>query len=142
MHTTPRPATARLLAVCTLLLGLFLMHGAPVAAGGCHNGMTHAVAAPGMASPHQAHAAGAATVDRRPSAAPTRATTHSGAACLSTPAHGRVTLAAPPQVAVLALVLLAGTGALACAAGAAGLRRRGPPGGGRPLLLQVCVART
>ncbi|MFE4599712.1 hypothetical protein ACFRKE_02510 [Kitasatospora indigofera] len=142
MHTTTRPATARLLAVCTLLLGLFLMHGAPVSAGGCHDDMTHAVAAPGVASPHDVHTAGAAHgADRGPTAAPDTTMAHGGTACLSTPAHGRAAQAAPTLLAVLALALLAGAGAHACLAGAAGLRRRGPPGG-RSLLLQVCVSRT
>ncbi|WP_354637148.1 hypothetical protein [Kitasatospora camelliae] len=143
MHTTTRPATARLLAVCTLLLGLFLMHGAPVSAGGCHDDMTQAVAAPGVASPHEAHIAGAShAADRGPSAVPATTAAHSSTACLSTPAHGRVTLAAPSLLAVLALALLAGAGALGRVPGVAGLRRRGPPHGGRSLLLQVCVSRT
>ncbi|MCU7820650.1 hypothetical protein [Kitasatospora sp. DSM 101779] len=143
MHTTTRPATARLLVVWAVLVGLFLMHGAPVAAGGCHDDMTRAVAAPGMAAPPHAHTAvGAADDDRVPSAAPSEARAHGGAACLSTPAHGRITLAAPSLLAVLSLALLASTCALRHPTGSAGLRRRGPPAAGRPLLHQVCVSRT
>jgi hypothetical protein len=144
MHTTPRPATARLLTVCGLLLGLFLMHGAPVAAGGCHDDMTRAVAAPGMASPHHADTAPAVVAARTggPSAAPGQADPRGGAACLSTPAHGRVALAAPLLTAVLSPALLAGAGAPGRATGVAERRRRGPPAAGRSLLHQVGISRT
>jgi hypothetical protein len=37
---TGRPGWARWTAVCGLLLGLFLMHGAPSSATGCHDSMT------------------------------------------------------------------------------------------------------
>ncbi|MFG2820996.1 hypothetical protein ACGFX4_16410 [Kitasatospora sp. NPDC048365] len=141
MHTSSSPATARLLVVCTLLLGLFLMHGAPLAAGGCHDDMARAVAAPAMASPHLAHPATADdAAGRGPRAAPAAADTRGGSACLSTPAHGRVVLDPPPLLAVLSVALIVGTGMLATTAGTA--RLRGPPGSGRRLLLQVCVART
>ncbi|MEU0603423.1 hypothetical protein ABZ484_35155 [Streptomyces sp. NPDC006393] len=138
---------ARLLAVCAVLFGLFLMHGAPTtAAVGCHGGAMAGDSASFMASGQEAapmptaqapgtHGPGAAVRVAGTSGTP-------GVLCVSTPAQERVPLPAPGLLAV------AGAGALALWT-AAGLRaavggtgRRGPPAGGRDLLLQVCVART
>ncbi|MFF7183587.1 hypothetical protein [Streptomyces sp. NPDC008121] len=124
-------AGARVLAVCVVLFGLFLMHGSPAtAASGCSSG-TESVSMPGHAaamSPEATHG---------PASAVAGPGSHAQS-CVSTPAH-RFTL---PAVAV---------GVVAIAASMLVLQRgqvprgdrplRGPPGG-RSLLLQVCVART
>jgi hypothetical protein len=135
---------ARLLLACAVLAGLFLMHGSPFgAAEGCHG----AAAAPaGMSVPAAAMA---------PKGPVTAAHQHPGSAragvlpavrghlCVSTPARPRLVLpAGGPLLAVAApaAVLLAFGRLLG---GPHRARRRGPPPpGGRPLLLQVCVART
>lgn len=175
-------ARARWLAACALLLGLFLMHGAPASAGtGCHatasgpaqTALGHeAGAASGPAqtpSGHEAgapfgHEAGAAPGHEAPSGAPAPsaagAVPHQGyapqtasavasmagmggAVCLATPVRGGVPLQAPTALPAAFLVadlaLLALVGRLA---GGSGPGLRAPPGGGRRLLLQVCVART
>ncbi|GHE60064.1 hypothetical protein GCM10014715_11850 [Streptomyces spiralis] len=156
-----RRGIARLLAVCAVLFGLFLMHGAPAtAAEGCHGAMSDTAALPlppmtGMA-PMTGPTPVAGGQDVAPMSTVTAPDTHgagpavraadtsgmSGVHCVSTPAQERVPLPAPGLLAV------AGAGALALGA-AAGLRaavratgRRGPPAGGRDLLLQVCIART
>jgi len=65
-----------------------------------------------------------------------------GTLCVSTPAHDRTPLPAPGLLALagVAALVLWGLARLRAAAGGAGWR--GPPAGGRDLLLQVCVART
>ncbi|MET8801235.1 hypothetical protein [Streptomyces sp. NPDC004546] len=155
-----------------VLLGLFLMHGGPAAAaGGCHGAMpaTDAAVMSSADAPMTAHPAGhvdatdgkvtaAAHADEmrsapaipaahstgHPAAAAAKATPRAdeamrGALCLATtPRSG---IPAPPLAAVglvfPAAVLLPWT-----RPGSDGTRRRGPPAGGRRLLLQVCVART
>ncbi|WP_040896648.1 hypothetical protein [Streptomyces griseoaurantiacus] len=145
-----RRGLARLLALCAVLLGLFLMHGAPAtAAEGCHGAMStpagmHEAPAPGaMISHHLAavqsaagqvtahpgtqHASGAAAMD--------------GTTCVSTPARDTTPLTAPALLAVagvLAALFMVGR---TLAPGRTG-RRGPPPPGGRSLLLQVCIART
>lgn len=134
-----RRGIARLLALCAVLLGLFLMHGAPAtAAEGCHGAMSapagmhedpaasQSVTAP-MAHPGGRQASGSAAM--------------SGSTCVSTPARDEAPLTAPgllAVVAVLAALFLAGR---PLAPGRTG-RRGLPPPGGRSLLLQVCIART
>ncbi|MGW5200103.1 hypothetical protein [Streptomyces spiralis] len=162
-----RRGIARLLAVCAVLFGLFLMHGAPAtAAEGCHGTMSDTAALPvtpmaGTTSMAGMTSKGGVTPvaggqDVAPVSTVRVPDTHgvgpavraahtsgmSGAHCVSTPARERVPLPAP------GLLAMAGAGVLALRA-AAGLRaavggtgRRGPPAGGRELLLQVGVART
>ncbi|MGW3209164.1 hypothetical protein [Streptomyces sp. NPDC001135] len=142
---TGRRGIARLLAVSALLFGLFLMHGAPAtAAEGCHGTMP-AMAASSMDGVHHAAVMTPAPAAPHGSSLGVRAADTSGMPgmwCVSTPAHERVPLPAP------GLLVVAGAGALAlCAmarrrAPADGTGRRGPPAGGRGLLLQVCIART
>ncbi|MFI6447245.1 hypothetical protein [Kitasatospora sp. NPDC050543] len=148
--------TAHVLLLCALLAGLFLMHGAPTSAAGCHAVTRTAHAAGDRATVElpaggqhahavqRAHAAPAARAHRlMPGArsADTVRTPADRALCVSTKAGGGVLLSAPGQVAggLLALLLLA------IAAGPA-LRPadspRAPPRAGRLLLLKVCVART
>ncbi|MQY40709.1 hypothetical protein SRB17_87420 [Streptomyces sp. RB17] len=139
-----RRGVARLLAVCAVLFGLFLMHGAPAtAAEGCHGAMPaaspmssgHDAAALLMAHAPTGHGPGPAVRAADVSGMP-------GVLCVSTPAHERTPLPAPGLLAVAgAAVLVPWTlTRLRAAAGESG--RRGPPDGGRDLLLQVCIART
>ncbi|MFJ8311729.1 MULTISPECIES: hypothetical protein [unclassified Streptomyces] len=137
---------ARLLTLCAVLFGLFLMHGAPAgAASGCHG--------PGSATAVTPHGHGSAAMTPMVHVARTHpgsvqartvdgAALHDGAVCVSTPARDRLPLPAP---ALAALAALAGLTTLVWAArlrSPAGTGRRGPPTGGRGLLLQVCIART
>ncbi|SEN46054.1 hypothetical protein [Actinacidiphila rubida] len=124
------------LALWALLLGLFLMHGSPSAAAeGCHGAAYSPRPAAAMAMP--AHAAPGPHAAVRPvSPAASAGPAHSGGTCTATPARGRTapaaagTAAGPPVPAP------------AAAPGPApGPERRGPPGGGRELLLRVSVAR-
>ena len=136
-----RPGLARLFAVLAVLVGLFLMHGAPTAAmGDCHDSM--ALTLPGthsMAVTAQT-AAGPSVQTQRQSET---ASGSQGSNCVTTPIRGHLTLPAAPVLAfavLLATAVLFGTGRLG---GARSARRRGPPPtGGRQLLLQVCIART
>ncbi|MFE5179318.1 hypothetical protein [Streptomyces sp. NPDC056634] len=136
-----RRGIARLLALCAVLLGLFLMHGSPAsAAEGCHGAMS----APTALSAKHAGAAMAST----PLAGMTHAAAQQtsamssmdGAMCLSTPARDFTTLPVAGLMAVVAVAVLPVVGR-PVALGSTG--RRGPPTpGGRSLLLQVCIART
>lgn len=140
-----RRGTALLIAVCAVLFGLFLMHGAPATAAGCHGEATAAAGAmahDGHApAPVQAHPLAAAP--HHPGAgvlATERGTDAHGLLCVSISAGDRLPLPASPLVAIVLLALLAAwapyrTWRLGRTA------RRGPPGG-RPLLLKVCIART
>lgn len=146
-----RRGLPRLSAVCALLLGLFLMHGAPAtAAEGCHG------AVPSVAAAHTSdgHAAFAMTPAQMRATAQTRATAHSapafraapsagmsGERCVSTPAQERNPLPAPALLAAVA-ALSAEWSSAAWRAAIGRLRRRGPPTGGRDLLTLVCIART
>ncbi|MEV0414929.1 DUF6153 family protein [Streptomyces sp. NPDC050448] len=136
-----RRGVARLMAVCAVLFGLFLMHGAPAtAASGCHE----SVSAPApVHDDHGGHfgaamapsvVAGSAHIDPQVMAG------EHGALCVATPPRGGIPL---PVVWLLAVVVLAAASVWALlrrrlAAGGTG--RRGPPDG-RDLLLKVCVAR-
>lgn len=132
----------RLLVLCAVLLGLFLMHGAPAtAAEGCHGTMSAApmpaghdaaVAASGHSVP-MAHPGG----NQQAGASPTA----HGAMCVSTPARDRTQLpigGMASVVAVLTAISLAGRPRILGRTG----RRGPPPTPGRSLLLQVCIART
>ncbi|MGW3116964.1 hypothetical protein ACWDBW_07410 [Streptomyces sp. NPDC001107] len=125
-----------------VLLGLFLMHGGPAAAdGGCHGSMADtkvtAVTRPvpdTMASHPADHSR--TTADK----ATTRADeTMRGALCLATSPRSAIPL---PPLATAAVVLPAAALLPRTPRAYAGTRRRGPPIGGRELLLQACIART
>jgi hypothetical protein len=153
---------ARLLMVCAVLAGLFLMHGSPAAAAeGCHGALPAAL--PGAAAPMsmsmsismsmgEGTTAAAARADSSPATpqpgtalaapavhagAPSMA---HGAMCVSTPARARFLL--PAHTLLVAVAVLAVTALGGRAAGRARARRGQPPPGGRSLLLQVGVART
>ncbi|MEH0580479.1 MULTISPECIES: hypothetical protein [Streptomyces] len=135
---------ARLLAVCAVLFGLFLMHGAPAtAAYGCHGAMT---AASPMTSGHDTAAlpAAHAPAGHTPGSAARAADVSGipGALCVSTPAHERTPLPVPGLLAVAGAAVLALWTLTRLRAATGGRGRRGPPDGGRDLLLQVCIART
>ncbi|MCZ4101651.1 hypothetical protein G3I60_08720 [Streptomyces sp. SID13666] len=142
-----RRGIARLLTLCAVLLGLFLMHGAPAtAAEGCHGAMTatsptphrHATAAMTSTVP-----ATMTTVTTPPAMAhPDVPQASSGAMCVSTPARDRNPL--PMGGALMAVVAVLVAGFLSNRpVSLGGSRRRGPPPpGGRSLLLTVCIART
>lgn len=135
----------RLLAVCAILFGLFLMHGAPAtAAGGCHGAMPamsspmpggHDVAPATMAHTPDAHQAGL-------SVRHADASGMSGVLCVSTPASERIPLPAPGLFAVAAVTVLAVWMPAGLRAAVGRTEWRGPPSSGRDLLLQVCIART
>lgn len=135
--------SARLIAVCAVLLGLFLMHGAPAtAAEGCHGAM------PSVTVPmHDGHAASTMTSPAPPTTAQSAQASRAGdgsgmhgVQCVSTPAHERNPLPAAGLYAAGALLVAWFPAGLRAATG--WTRRRGPPAGGRDLLIQVCVART
>lgn len=139
---------ARLLAVCAVLAGLFLMHGSPAgAAGGCAASMS-AAQSPTSTAHH--HAPAANPMDAAPTAARKDGVTRAaavmrgapGSLCVSTPAHGRTVLPGPGLLAVIAAAAWA-TGTWAGGRVVGGrTKQRGPPVGGRALLTRECVART
>lgn len=135
-------ATARLVAVCAVLAGLFFMHGLP--AQHCSGGVEGS--APMMTYPATVAAAvvdpGKAASDMAPSANRSLTQSASGAVCVSTPP--------PPGWAGL-LALLLGIGALGLAIVLRSLetvtrpgnqRLRAPPLAGPALLMNLCVSRT
>jgi hypothetical protein len=151
-----------------VLLGLFLMHGGPAsAAGGCHGGMRDTAVMPSglrsgsgtgsspapakaMATAHAAMASHPAEHSMaedpadRPMAAHANATAHAytgmpGALCVATTPRSEIP---SPPVAAGALVFPVAVVLPWARRVSGGVRRRGPPGGGRELLLQVCIART
>ncbi|MET8292302.1 hypothetical protein ABZV80_45515 [Streptomyces sp. NPDC005132] len=139
-----RRGMTRLVAVCTLLFGLFLMHGAPAtAAEGCHGAMP-STSAP-MPGGHTASTLLPAQTQATEHGAPALRAAHStgmdGELCLSTPAQERNPLPAPALLAVAAAAM-AGWMSAAWHAVISRVRRRGPPTGGRDLLTRVCIART
>lgn len=141
-----RQRIARLSAVCAVLLGLFFMHGAPAtAAEGCHGTMP-AIAASQMTGGHDAaimtppHAP--AAHDRGPAVQATAAPGMPGALCVSTPAHERIPLPAPGMLTLAGAAALALWTLLRLRAAVGGTWWRGPPEGGRDLLMKVCIART
>ncbi|MFF4835346.1 hypothetical protein [Streptomyces sp. NPDC001315] len=140
-----RRGTTRLLAVCAVLFGLFLMHGAPAtAAEGCHGTMP-AIAAPPMTGGHDAAVmttAARAAHDPGPAVLAADAPGMPGVLCVSTPAHERTPLPTPGLLTVAGAAVLALWMPARLRAAAGGTVWRGPPAGGRDLLLQVCIART
>ncbi|WP_330279002.1 hypothetical protein OHO83_08245 [Streptomyces sp. NBC_00569] len=135
-----RRGIARLLTVCAVLFGLFLMHGSPAsAAEGCHGSM------PAPAPVSVGHDGSSMTMAHAPAThhpgPAVQAAVMSGALCVAIPVHERIPVAAPGLLAVAAVTIAgAWTPAWLRALGGSGLR--GPPTGGRDLLLQVCIART
>ncbi|MGW2423336.1 hypothetical protein ACWC0C_29500 [Streptomyces sp. NPDC001709] len=150
-----------------VLLGLFLMHGGPAAAGGgCHGGMRdtavlqsgpvhdvmgaapaeHSVAVHPAEHSMAVHPADYSLPSVHSMAADTKATAHAyadgampGMLCLATTPRSEIP---SPPVAAVAFVLAAVVLLPWARRAYGGSRRRGPPAGGRPLLLQVCIART
>lgn len=144
-----RRGIARLLALCAVLLGLFLMHGAPAtAAEGCHGAMS---AAPMSAGHDKAVMASAARASVTPASSPVMtqadaqqasgASEMDGATCVSTPARDRIPLPPGGLLAVVAVLAASFLAVRPPALGRTG-RRGPPPPGGRSLLLTVCIART
>ncbi|MDR3036666.1 MAG: hypothetical protein LBV78_26785 [Kitasatospora sp.] len=127
---------ARWAVLCALLLGLFLMHGSPASAAGCHP----ASASPPPPSASAPHAVTGHTPpgEGRPSANAPMLHGSSAAACVSTQARDRAPVPAPGAALPPHPPLLPLTGP-----GPAGAERggRAPPDGGRELLIRVCVAR-
>ncbi|MDX3075779.1 hypothetical protein [Streptomyces sp. MI02-7b] len=146
---TSRRGIARLLMVCAVLAGLFLMHGAPAtAAEGCHGAVSASM--PSLMPMGESGAAPAS-----PAVGADKAMAHPGsgsavqagvpsmahaAMCVSTPARERAPLPvnALLVLTVLAVVVLAGRAVVRGRAS----RRGPPPPGGRSLLLHVSIART
>jgi hypothetical protein len=138
-----RRGIARLLAVCAVLFGLFLMHGSPTsAAEGCHGSMPVPAPMPaGHDAPPMTTAHAPATHQPGPALQSAGAAGMPGVLCVATPAHERIPLPAPGLLAVAAVTVAAAwTPARLRALGGSGLR--GPPAGGRDHLLQACIART
>ncbi|KIF02293.1 hypothetical protein PL81_30810 [Streptomyces sp. RSD-27] len=136
-----RGGIARLVALCAVLLGLFLMHGAPAtAAEGCHSAMSHGTP---MDDGHR-HAAmspAAETTSHGVILASSMLGT-GGGSCVSTPAHERLSLPAPGLLAVVVFGALTAALSARLRAAGGGTGRRGPPHRGRDLLNRVCIART
>ncbi|MFE9968415.1 hypothetical protein [Streptomyces sp. NPDC005525] len=134
-----RRGIARLLALCAVLLGLFLMHGAPAnAAEGCHGPMSAPAA---LSAEHVGTAMASTPSSGMTHAAAQQASTMAGAMCVSTPARYFTTLPGIGLMAVVAVLAVLPVVGRPMALGHTG--RRGPPTpGGRSLLLQVCIART
>jgi hypothetical protein len=139
-ETASRPLTARLLAVCVVVFGLFLMHGSPTAAAdGCHGAVT------GSMPMAQSAPAAMGSHEEAPATGHFADTSHmtsvgmEGTLCVSTPAHQTPPL---PTVGALAVVVFVGCEPLGRRLAADVTRWRGPPRDGRGVLLRVCVART
>ncbi|MFJ9951483.1 hypothetical protein [Kitasatospora sp. NPDC091207] len=139
-------ATARLLLLCGLLAGLFLMHGSPTAAAGCH-GPTPVTAA---ASGHGAHGADGIDHARGPAPAGTpdldRRRAPGGdpraVSCVSARDRERAGLPVTAPLAAGAAVVPPEVPEPAATQGRRATGPRAPPDAGRRLLLRVCVART
>ncbi|MFF4805299.1 hypothetical protein ACFY1U_44120 [Streptomyces sp. NPDC001351] len=125
-----------------VLLGLFLMHGGPAAAdGGCHGAMTDMADTAVMQPAPATMAAHSADHSRTAGAKATTRTdeTMRGALCLATPPRSAIPL---PPLAAATLILPVAALLPRAPRAYTGTRRRGPPLGGRELLLQACIART
>ncbi|MFD0256714.1 hypothetical protein ACFXKJ_06270 [Kitasatospora indigofera] len=161
---TRERATAQLLLLCAVLAGLFLMHGSPAAAGDCHRALGAMPGPPAVAAAaghrHAPMTEAAPVTEASPVTAPAPVTAAMGVRaaevsapppaapgphardtlCLATKARDGAALPAPgPATGASAVVLPA-----VVAAGSGGFagRSRAGPGGGRHILLRVCVART
>ncbi|MFD0275770.1 hypothetical protein ACFVHB_17955 [Kitasatospora sp. NPDC127111] len=149
-------AAARLPLFCALLAGLFLMHGSPTSAGGCHQPEPTAAAAVAVApdgtpgSPGH-HAAPATEPVADPAAAPATARAlaapgtapeagHPAVSCVSTRDRDGAGLPAPGPAALAVTAVL--PAALAGPHRRSADGPRAPPAAGRRLLLRMCVART
>ncbi|MGD3109582.1 hypothetical protein [Streptomyces sp. YGL11-2] len=148
---SPRWASARLSAVCAVLFGLFLMHGSPTAAAGCHAPVTAPAPMHHAQTARAGHSPAAEMAPAMPSASSSLPVAHPGLTsmlgdpgsfCVATPARDRSVLPTVWLLAVGVLTVLFGWALMwrRPTAGTAG--RRGPPTGGRALLLRVCTART
>ncbi|WP_406200977.1 hypothetical protein OH807_20700 [Kitasatospora sp. NBC_01560] len=137
-------AGARLLTLCALLAGLFLMHGSPTSAAGCHEpaatAAPAATTAPGASAGAHGHHDGPAAAPALAGPGSARDAGRPAASCVSNRDRDGAALPAPgPAAATPAAVLPAAP---------AGPHRRSadgpraPPQAGRQLLLLVCVART
>ncbi|MET9663028.1 hypothetical protein [Streptomyces sp. NPDC006510] len=134
---TRTPGASRLLVLCAVLLGLFLMHGAPAsAAEGCHDAMAVTAAAPVSMTTGAGHSAMRGEHGSAHAAAAVPET--NGESCVFTHVRDRVL----PLLMALGLVLLAVRALAGRGTAVRGPARRGPPFAGRDLLLQVCIART
>lgn len=154
---SPGRALARLLTACAVLLGLFLMHGAPAsAATDCHaavqepHGAVPAEHEPHGAVPaeHAAHGEPGAAAGTAPVASPSAVhmdaqarTGGHGTQCVATAPRDRLPLPTIWLLASAAAFVLVGWALVRLRAAAGGTGRRGPPGCGRDLLLRKCVAR-
>ncbi|MEU3522102.1 hypothetical protein ABZ770_43930 [Streptomyces sp. NPDC006654] len=141
-----RRGIARLSALCAVLFGLFLMHGAPAAAAeGCHGAMSTMASSPLTGAHHPAALLATPTPAAHGTGPAVRAADGpgmSGSLCVSTAAHERTHLPAPGLLGVAGAAVFAPWLLARLRVAAGGTGRRGPPGGGRDLLLQVCIART
>ena len=139
LGTASARAIARLLTVCAVLTGLFLMHGLP--AQGCAAGIgMPATAMPAAATTgHSEHPAPAALAHDDQAVAAPAAAEH-GIPCVFTPA--------PRGLGGLSALLLAATVALVSFARPTfggdrySRSRRAPPRTGSELLTTLCVSRT
>ncbi|MFC1415892.1 hypothetical protein [Streptacidiphilus cavernicola] len=143
-----RTGAARMLAVLAVLVGMFLMHGAPTSAtGDCHDAASATLPAvqpmsvqPMAATPVLSKSVAGSTV-----LVPRASASGMGAMnglCLSTGTRDHLDVS-PASLVALALVVVF---AALLEAGVLGpfmrARRGGPPGAGRQILLRVCIART
>lgn len=140
-------ATARLVAVCAVLAGLFFMHGLP--APGCHGGagvpapsMAHSATVPAAAGEPDTAAGVMATPASRSPVAEVGSAGGLGALCVSTPPP-------PGWAGLLALLLGVSVVGLARAMNSPGRatsprnqRLRAPPMAGSALLMSLCLSRT
>jgi hypothetical protein len=147
-----RRQPARLAVLVAVLLGLFLMHGGPASAeAGCHGTITgtemHMPAETGTGADtgahHSGHAAQAAALGHAQGtgdkAVAQPDSSMRGAQCVATTPRSELPM---PPLSAVALVLPAAVLLPGARRTYDGTRRRGPPPGGRRILLQVCVART
>ncbi|GAA0680062.1 hypothetical protein GCM10010193_37200 [Kitasatospora atroaurantiaca] len=133
-------AAARLVVLCAVLAGLFLMHGSPSAAAGCHEAMAGMVRAAGTAEhPMAEHSVAEEQAPAEHAAAAAHHPAQGSVTCVSTQARGGVPLAGPGVLAALEPPLPTPAAVRSPAGTADG--SRAPPAG-RALLLQVCVSRT
>ncbi|AEW99249.1 hypothetical protein [Streptantibioticus cattleyicolor] len=129
-------AMARLSAVCVVLFGLFLMHGVPAAAEGCHG------AAPAVAPVHHGAAPVPAVGSGSSRADGQGVSGAHGSLCVAVTSRDRIALPSAWLVAAVGVAVLLVPPPTGRPGTAGPASRRGPPYGGRALLLRVCVARS